>query len=320
MNNSICVIGLGIGRLYVDVAKTLGYQVVTVDTNPNIQADYKSVSEIPEHITFTIAVICTPNATHKSIAEFISKHTKKILVEKPGFQTWDEWNEFQQNFAGQLFMAKNNMYRSIHNDIYRAINHYKDIESVNVFWLNTNRIPSAGNWFTNKSLSFGGVHRDLMPHAINVVQAITGYVALDDCNDIIAVKQQQFDLTDDVSSPYGTVNLNGIYDVDDAAYFHCTLPHGAIVNCCTAWKMNNISRDEIKWQIKLKNGLMLEFQAGLCPEEAYSEMLQSFINMPADSEEYEHCKQIDQAIHNIMNQFVDDDSCKEKILKVLNEG
>ena len=65
------VIGLGIGQLYCSVNKQLGHAVYTVDTTK--PADFTSVeAAVNSDITFDIVHICTPNASHESIARTVA--------------------------------------------------------------------------------------------------------------------------------------------------------------------------------------------------------------------------------------------------------
>ena len=52
------VIGMGIGNLYHSVFSSLGYEIDTVDSNPDKTATYTSVEQTKE--CYNVAVICTP--------------------------------------------------------------------------------------------------------------------------------------------------------------------------------------------------------------------------------------------------------------------
>ena len=47
VHKTVCVVGLGIGKLYVDACKRLEWTVITVDQNATLSADYLSVDDIP---------------------------------------------------------------------------------------------------------------------------------------------------------------------------------------------------------------------------------------------------------------------------------
>jgi len=299
----LCIVGMGIGSLYKSAAASLGWEVTTVDPNPLRQADYWDILSMPESMRFDMAVICTPNHRHEPLARLLVKHTDKIVVEKPGFESLERWTKFQTEYPRvKLFMVKNNMYRTSDIEFIREQIIDYGVKAIKVFWINKNRVPGAGSWFTNKELAYGGVSRDLMPHALSVVQAILREPNLATEN-YVARKCQAYSLQDDVfTSDYGNSDPNGIYDVDDQAYFH-TYVNGISVECITTWKLDNIARDYAEWHIELKNGFTLKYTAGLCPETAYADMLESYMLMT--DKKYQEYTEYDRVLHYLLDSFID---------------
>ena len=79
-------------------------------------------------------------------------------------------------------------------------------------WINKNRIPNPGSWFTEKSLAFGGVSRDLIPHMLSYYTALTDFTK---GKQLSAVAEQRWNLDQIDSTDYGVINHKGQYDVDD---------------------------------------------------------------------------------------------------------
>lgn len=295
VHKTVVVVGLGIGKLYVDACKRLGWTVITVDQNATLSADYLSVDDIPDNIQIDMGVICTPNYTHLQVAKQLgSKYATNIVVEKPGFFCLGEWLGFQQQYsASRLWMVKNNQFRTLFNDL-----RDKQIEKIQLFWLNKNRIPGAGSWFTDKSKSYGGVSRDLMPHLLSVAQRCLNQPIGE--AEFTAQCYQQYDMSQlNDNSTYGNYNANGIYDVDDCAYFSSKVDN-IVIECFTSWKLD-IDADVIEWRFKIKNGVNLIYVVGLCPESAYETMLQEY--MFATPETYQQHQQYDEEIHKIIDEF-----------------
>jgi hypothetical protein len=141
-----------------------------------------------------------------------------------------------------------------------------------------------------------------MPHALSVVQAILREPNLATEN-YVARKYQAYSLQDDVfASDYGNSDPDGIYDVDDQAYFH-TYVNGISVECITTWKLDNIARDYAEWHIELKNGFTLKYTAGLCPETAYADMLESYMLMT--DKKYQEYTEYDRVLHYLLDSFID---------------
>lgn len=313
MKKTICIVGLGIGSLYVSVAKTLGYNIVTIDYNPALHADYLTVDDLPSHLKFDMAIICLPNYLHESVAAKLVSRTSRIVVEKPGFESAKHWSEFQQKHGIKLFMVKNNMFRTNFYRVVADIETTDPIESIKILWINKDRVPGAGSWFTNKEMSYGGVSRDLIPHTLSVVQQILCTPNID--SDFTASCEQVYDLKDITTNKWGTANPDGVYNVDDHAYFSTTI--GDVkVECAATWKNNNISKDRAEWRVKFKSGLSLVYTAGLCPEESYVAMINNYMNVT--ELQYQHYLKYDIAIHNILDNFKIN-QCTHLINKTIHE-
>ena len=272
MKNKISlVVGMGIGQLYKSVLTEMGHEVVTVDPDISKGADLPNVkSAIIAHGMFDTAHICTPNFTHKEIAEQISPYTKMIFIEKPGLQSSKDWTDLvKKRPFNRFMMVKNNMWRD-NLDEMRAL--IPDAKAVKFRWINKNRIPSPGSWFTTKELAFGGVSRDLMPHLLSL------YIAINEdwLNATLTGDEarQKHTLENIESTEYGTVNKDGIYDVDDLCKIKYAY-HGR------TWKLEANWADGIEdnraIEFEMKDGTVKRFELGLCPESAYKAMLEEAV-------------------------------------------
>lgn len=310
---TICIVGLGIGSLYVKVADRLGYNIITVDPNTDLEADYTDISELPTDLRFDMAIVCTPNYLHETIAKALVTHTDRIVIEKPGFESLERWQEFQKQHRTKIFMVKNNMYRTVFYDTVWDARDYSDIKNIKITWVNQDRVPGAGSWFTNKELAYGGVSRDLMPHALSVAQAILRKPSIN--TEYVAYHEQAYSLKDIVTTKWGKGNPNGVYNVDDRAYFSATVD-GINIECATAWKYSDIQKDHVEWQVELKSGVKISYTAGLCPEDAYVDMLDAYMLMT--DKKYQDYVEYDYVIHDIIDNFKTN-PCKNLIDKLIHE-
>lgn len=258
------VVGMGIGNLYKAVLEEIGNEVITVDLDPD-KADYTSVDmALSVHGKFDTVHICTPNFTHMKIARQVAAISKIVLIEKPGVATSDAWIQLVKDYpATRFMMVKNNQFRP---EIERFKNLADQSDVVRVTWNNKNRIPSPGSWFTDKSLAFGGVSRDLIPHMLSYYCCLTDYhhgVAKS------ARAEQKWQLDEIDSTDYGTINPKGVYNVDDV----CELEY---VNGNTRWVLSanwrSLEKDNISIGFDMKYSAVVE-KLGLCPEEAYKKMI-----------------------------------------------
>jgi len=263
MKRSI-VIGMGIGNLYKDVLTKLGHEVVTVDLDPAKGADFTSVkAAISKYSWFETAHVCTPNFTHKSVAEEIAPYTKIVFVEKPGFKDSDEWtNTIKMRPFTRFMMVKNNMWRNNIADLCKLAS---TANSVNIRWIRKNCIPSPGSWFTTRELAYGGVSRDLMPHLLSLYVAMNPQWNTEVVNGQAAL--MQWTLENIESTEYGSINPNGTYNVDDMC----------VINFGNKWKLEanwrSMDKEDSSIEFVMQDNSIERFELGWCPEEAYHNMI-----------------------------------------------
>lgn len=255
------IIGLGFGNaVYRPVLEKLGHEIVTVDSARD--ADFVSVEEaVSAHRYFDTVNICTPNHTHENIARQVAAHASLVFVEKPGVINAASWHSLIKDFPEtRICMVKNNQYRDEMQE-YQAW--AKISERIQVVWRSTNRIPNPGSWFTTKQLAFGGVSRDLMPHALSYYLKLGNWRA---GTNISKTMLSRYKLAQITSTDYGTVDYNGTYDVDDLC--EMLFSTGAQTwSLVTDWK-SNTGEDELYIQFDDRR-----FELGLCPEVAYENMI-----------------------------------------------
>lgn len=293
------MVGLGMGQLYKKVVSDLGMQVITVDPNTAVNADFLTVDQcLDSHRDFDVAIICTPNYTHYDLAMKIAPGTKVLFVDKPGVANESEWRHLlSSNPRTRIMMIKNNMWRQ-DADQFKL---YADAsERVSICWINRNRVPRPGSWFTDKSRAFGGVSRDLMPHLLSIYASMN---PADYQNGTLRnIRwQQRWTLDDLQDSDYGAVVADGVYDVDDVVEFE-------IQNNSKTFHLVADWRDSEKEDIGVhyrSHSLRKDKVLGLCPEEAYSAMIQDAITHQQDDEFWRKQAELDGWIHRIVELVTD---------------
>jgi predicted dehydrogenase len=287
MSKRSLIIGMGIGQLYKDVLTKLGHEVVTVDLDPT-KADFTDIKlAISKHSWFETAHICTPNFTHKEIAEQVAPYSKIVFIEKPGVSTSAEWTDLVRKRPFTRFMmVKNNMWRNNIPDLYKLASNAK---SVNIQWIRRNCIPSPGSWFTTRKLAFGGVSRDLMPHLLSLYVAMNPAWSTEQVNGQAAL--MQWVLGDIESTDYGTINPNGTYDVDDMC----------VINFGNKWKLEanwrSMDKEDSSIEFIMQDNSIERFELGWCPEEAYHNMIVSAIDNADNSKFWLEQYAVDTWIH-----------------------
>jgi hypothetical protein len=260
------VVGLGIGQLYKNVCKDLKYICYTVDINPDLNPNYLDLDQaITDVNSIDIAIVSVPNYLHYSIAKKVAKVSKIVLIEKPGVKDAQEWQSLVREFPNTRFMMiKNNQYRDNTKLLFAK---YHKSKNIKLHWINNNRVPKPGSWFTNSQLSYGGVSKDLLPHLLSFYTLFEPqYQQTNWHNKIKTQKWQLQDLTD---SDYGDIKVDGIYNVDDYVTLNTKI-FNKDITITTDWR--SMSGSDI--------GLYFDnefIDLGLCPESAYKNMLK-FVN------------------------------------------
>lgn len=283
------IIGLGFGQaVYKPVLIELGYEVITVDMDTSKGADFSNLDDaIRVHSKFDTVNICTPNFTHIKLARKVAALSKIVFVEKPGVANSEAWKQLCFDYPQTRFMmVKNNQYRDLKQFKLLA----DQSHTVRVVWNNKNRIPNPGSWFTTKELAYGGVSRDLIPHMLSYYVALTDYTK---GNKLYATAVQRHTLDTIDSTDYGVVNKNGVYDVDDFCEFE--FKNGDTTWILTAnWKDNK--EDDVYISFDMKNSAA-KYILGLCPEEAYRDMIGKAVNNLNNDEFWKEQLQQDLWIH-----------------------
>ena len=287
------IVGMGIGELYKSQAQALNIETVTVDSNPNKQADYSNIeSAALAHDRFDLVHICTPNFTHFDLAHRLAPHARIILIEKPGVQNATSWKRLVKNNPGTRFaMVKNNQYRNeIKSFKYPAA---KSTE-LKIIWSNCNRIPSPGSWFTTRSLAYGGVSRDLMPHLLSYLTVL--YDNYQDIKIVNKTAKQNWNLKSVADTEYGVVAKDGVYDVDDCAELELLLDQTKI-KLIADWRNGIADENYISFA---DSHSAVKHDLGLCPDYAYGAMIKTCLDNYHNGEFWQQQLAQDLWIHNIL--------------------
>ena len=289
------IVGLGIGSLYQKVLSELNWETVTVDrVKP---ADFNDVkTALDKNSYFDAVFVCTPNYTHESIAYAVAKKSKMVFIEKPGLEDSYRWQVMHKVFPNTRFMmVKNNQYRS---EIYNFKQLAIASDEIAINWINYDRVPNPGSWFTNRAESFGGVSKDLMPHLLSYVTCFFPS-AFADSRLLRYDKKQNWTLKDLSSTDYGSVNAFGSYNVDD--YAQMILMVNNIKFILTAdWR--SLDKTDISIEFRKQDRDNIRYNLDLCPEQAYTTMIKTALENYHDSAWWEKNLQQDIWIHELTNE------------------
>lgn len=271
------VVGLGMGQQYVTWFKELGYDCITVDTDPKKMATYTSIEQALENKRYRFVYVGTPNHTHEAIARQCANHCDILLIEKPGFKCEDAWRRFISDYPTvRIMMVKNNQYRSETADWSKLA----DISCrIDISWVRKQGIPQSA-WFTNNQQSYGGVSRDLMPHLLSYFTLLSDYK-----NSQVIFRQ---------------LNDPANIGTDTEAYLEIQ-------------QKKQIWRFRADWQSTRYNDHSLVFRhrtksyhidlGELCPADPYKRMIQTANNEYTTDKFWQEQLRQDAFIHNIMERL-----------------
>ena len=277
------IIGMGIGELYKIVLTQLDAEVITVDTNPDKNADFAKVEDaLVAHGFFDTVNICTPNFTHAQLTQQVAPYSKIVFVEKPGFKNSTEWSDILSQYPDtRIMMVKNNMWRDNIGEMQLLS---EQSNTVDIKWIRKNCIPHPGSWFTTKELAYGGVSRDLVPHLLSLYIALNpDWHSTTASNSIVG---QRWTLSEIDSTEYGDINYNGIYDVDD----NVEMLFGDKWRVQADWRDLTLEESCVKF-----NSSTIDL--GWCPELAFSNMIQDAIKNADNGDFWQEQQKQDVWIH-----------------------
>lgn len=271
-SKKILVVGLGFGQLYVDLLRSKGHEVYTLDLDPDKNPTFRTIDQAIEILNeWFLTIICTPNYTHAAYVGRVGDYCANILVEKPGFKDIREHVLLTERFPN-LHMTKNNFFREEFLIMKKLVDDYKLID---IRWCEKNRIPSPGSWFTTKEKAFGGVSRDLLPHLFHMLRLF-----LPEDKIFIENKRinQNFTLDEYITTEYGTIHRNGTYDVDDYVWLDGRIGKREFI-LHSFWKQPGaFNSDHSGKYIQFNSGKIYDFE--LCPVSAYDRMLDKLFFNP----------------------------------------
>jgi len=294
MQPKALLIGLGgIGEnVYLPQLKKINYDITTVDKF-NENAQFESIEDIDK--TFDVCIISTPNFTHHEYAKSVADICKHVFIEKPGLPSADQWQELCDSFPNtRFYMCKNNLYRNEYGALGNFLKNVESPVSVEINWLNKDRIPSPGSWFTNRKQSWGGVAMDLFPHLYCYMSMLFPIHKLQRTAHSMCQQNSLVELMYSGSTTaYGKIDPKGIYDVCDYAQ-ETWMYNNVPITITASWRAGI---DDQSIRIHTHESTY-EWRFGLCPDIAYGKMIAE-----CTQENYKQHQELDYWIHKSLEVY-----------------
>ncbi|MCP4758996.1 MAG: Gfo/Idh/MocA family oxidoreductase [Planctomycetes bacterium] len=186
-------------------------------------------------------VVAVPNAAHAAMAIAAMEAGRDVLLEKPMAMTVEQCREilaardrtgrrlqvgFVCRFAATVLAARQHIEAGRLGRIYQA----------RAVMLRRRGIPGLGRWFTDRARSGGGVLIDLGPHLVDLVLSLCGRPEVSRVSAATSSRFGQpprgYRFTEMWSGP---PELDGVFNVDDAATAMLRCRDGLSITLETAW-------------------------------------------------------------------------------------
>lgn len=229
---------------------TAGYDLSPVvrESVRNSQVNMNIFNNVNELIDseLDLVVICSPNSFHIEHACLALERGISVLIEKPVCLSRIEFYKLKEASlnSSALCLVSNAM--RFREDVRLLTQESRLIgnevpELIEVEWIRSEGIPNPGSWFTNASLSGGGVLNDLGWHMIDIACSLNDYaLPISAC----AMKSNLFLKTASNQNAANwrkdldTRKIN--VDVEDTLYGLIHTDSGCCISIRVAWSSNSM--------------------------------------------------------------------------------
>jgi predicted dehydrogenase len=181
--------------------------------------------------------ICVPNVLHEKLCVAAFEAGMNVLTEKPLARNADEGRRIltASKKSGKLGMIQfNNRYRAESIALKQMVDAYTlgNLYSARCGWVRRNGIPGWGDWFTSKEKAGGGCVIDLGVHMLDLTWWLMGRPKP---KHVLGATFANFGPRKLGRGPWGTVNEDGVCDIEDHAMAQILFADGRTVQIEVAW-------------------------------------------------------------------------------------
>lgn len=224
----------------------------------HVYTDYR---EMIDRENLDIVSVCTPNYLHREITCYALEHGAHVHCEKPLAMNQQEALEIYrttERTGKQVLLGLNKRYMPetllVHEIMKEGF--FGEIYHVRCGWRRNSGIPGIGRWFTDRSLSGGGVMIDLGVHYLDLALSYLDYPEI---LTISGSAFQKFGKGGDTRIRKGyRSDPNGVFDVEDMAVGMLRTAAGATIDFEFSWASNVEKEMRYIELMGTKGGMIME--------------------------------------------------------------
>lgn len=225
-----------------------------IATTYHIDHYFSDVSEMIEQVELDGVIICTPNATHMSIAKLVAAKGIHIFMEKPMGTDVDEVRDYLTFAKEKKVLTMVGMPYRFRRDVQIAKDHIDEEKLGDIYYAKAKLFRRRGTpqgWFTNKSHAGGGALMDIGVHMLDLawyllgepdVQSITGHA-------VTGLGNYQTKYVSTWESTNKQLNEEQIFDVDDFSSAFIRFNNGAVLALEVSWAINGEQDNDIHLEL-----------------------------------------------------------------------
>jgi len=226
----------------------------------DIQYFYTDAYECLHEIPLDGVIICTPNSTHMPIAKAAAEKNVHVFIEKPIGTHTEEVEDF-------LNIAKENGVKTMvgmpyrfRRDVEIARNYIESGRLGDIYYAKVTHHRQRGTpkgWFTDKTLSGGGVLMDIGVHMLDVTWFLLGEQDVHSVSGHAVNGLGNYE-TKYISSWESADKSDVAFDVDDFSSAWIRFKNGSVLSLETSWAVNGKQSQGLDIQLfGTKGGLSL---------------------------------------------------------------
>jgi predicted dehydrogenase len=201
---------------------------------PDVYTDYQEMIRREE---IDAVIVCVPNYLHAPVTLAALAAGKHVLCEKPmatSVEQAEAMAETARRTGNVLMVAHNNRFRGTSLKLKQmmeqgALGH---VYHAKAGWVRRKGIPGWGSWFTQREFAGGGALIDIGVHVLDLALWLLGYPRP---VSVYGKTYAHFGTERKALSPYGVIQPNGTFDVEDFATALITFDNGATLALDAGW-------------------------------------------------------------------------------------
>jgi predicted dehydrogenase len=203
----------------------------------DVPAVYTDYQEMIRREEMDAVIVCVPNHLHAPVTLAALAAGKHVLCEKPmatSVEQAEAMAETARRTRNVLMVAHNNRFRGTSLMLKQlmeqgALGH---VYHAKAGWVRRRGIPGWGSWFTQHEFSGGGALIDIGVHVLDLALWLLGYPHP---VSVFGKTYAHFGSKKKALSPYGVIQPDGVFDVEDFATALITFDNGASLTLDAGW-------------------------------------------------------------------------------------